>query len=198
MEGRKIQGSGVAKTEQREPGQFEKVRIDGMADVNIQIGEPASLAVTTDDNLMEIITTEVDCGTLVIGSKQSHSSKIGVKVTITVPELSGVEINGAGDIKVTGVNAEKFSAIIRGSGDIEVAGTTKELTAEIKGSGDLKLGNLVAGNASVSVAGSGDGTVNVSDQLSVSVAGSGDIRYKGSPKNVQKSIAGSGSVKPVG
>lgn len=196
--GPRIVGSGVAKTEQRDVAGFEKVRIDGSANVQIAVGTPISVSVTTDDNLLDIITTEIHGDTLVIGSKQTHSTRLGVKVAITVPDLQGVEINGSGDINVTGLNAEKFSAIIRGSGDIRVSGVTQDLSAEIKGSGDLHLGDLKATNGSVSIAGSGDGTVNVSDQLTVSVAGSGDIRYKGSPKNIQKSIAGSGSVQQDG
>jgi len=198
MKGPAIQGSGVARTDQRQPGNFQAVRIDGMANVTIEVGAPTAVAVTADDNLLEIITTDVEGDTLVISSKQSYNTKVGVKVAITVPELSAVQINGAGDVKVSGLNAGKFSAIIRGSGDIEAAGAAKELTANIEGSGNLKLGQLVAQSVSVSVAGSGDATVNASNQLSASIAGSGAVKYKGSPRNVQKSIAGSGSVKPIG
>lgn len=198
MSGPAIQGSGVAKTESRQPGEFQAVRIDGMADVSIQIGAPAAVSVTTDDNLLQVITTNVQGNTLVIGSNQSYSTKVGVKVAITVPELSGVQINGSGDIRITGLDAEKFSTVIRGSGNIQAAGTARDLSAQIEGSGDLNLGDLQTHTASISVAGSGNATVNASEQLSASVAGSGNIQYRGAPKNVQKSVAGSGSVRPIG
>ena len=43
----------------------------------------------------------------------------------------------------------------------------------------------------------GHADVWAEESLSVSVAGSGDVRYKGEPKKVEQSIAGSGSVKRV-
>jgi hypothetical protein len=197
--GPRVVGSGVSQTETRQVGVFHNVRIDGAAKVNIKIGDEPALTVTADDNILPIITTDVRGDTLVISCEDnvSYSPKVGVTVEITTPALSAVEINGSGDVNVTDLKAQKFSAIIRGSGDVRATGSADTINAEIKGSGDIKLGELQAKSGSVSVAGSGNATVNVSDQLNVSVAGSGDIRYKGSPK-IQKSIAGSGSVKPVG
>ena len=39
--------------------------------------------------------------------------------------------------------------------------------------------------------------VNASDSLNASVSGSGDILYKGSPKDLGKSINGSGEIRPL-
>ena len=197
--GPRVVGSGIAQTETRQVGAFQNVRIDGSAKVNVKIGGEPSLTVTADDNILPILTTDVRGDTLVISCKDnvSYSPKVGVTVEITTPALSGVEINGSGDVNVTNLKAQKFSAIIRGSGDVRASGSADSINAEIKGSGDIKLGELHAKSGNVSVAGSGNATVNVSDELNVNVAGSGDIRYRGSPK-IQKSIAGSGSVKPVG
>ena len=170
-----VQGSGVAKTEPRDVGEFDKVHLNGSPNVNIVIGDQRSVTVTADDNLLPVIDTVVEDGTLVIGGNQSYRTRLGVTVEITVPSLDAVAVHGSGDVKAKGLDAEKFKAEIQGSGDISVAGRAEELEVEIQGSGDVKLDELAAKRAAVEVLGSGDSTINVSDELTVHVAGSGDV-----------------------
>ena len=172
-----VAGSGVAKTEPREVGAFDKVHLNGSPNVNIVIGEQRSVSVTADDNLLEVIDTSVEDGTLVIGGSEPFRSRAGVTVQITVPALTHVAVHGSGDVKVKGLDAATFKAEIQGSGDISVAGRAEELDVEIQGSGDVKLDELSAKRASVEVQGSGDSTIKVSDELSVNVHGSGDVKY---------------------
>jgi carbon monoxide dehydrogenase subunit G len=192
-----VEGSGVAKTEQRDVGEFKKVHVNGSTNVKVVIGAKRSVSVTTDDNLLPVIETVVKDGTLVIGAKQGFNTQLGVTVQITVPTLDAVAIHGSGDVEVKDLKAEKFKAEIQGSGDIRVAGRAEDLEVEIQGSGDVKLDHLAAKRASVEVQGSGDSTLNVSDELTVHLAGSGDVNYIGSPK-VTKTGDASGDVKKVG
>ena len=192
-----VTGSGVSKTEQRDVGEFQKIHVNGSPNVKIIIGDKRSVSVTSDDNLLPVIETNVEDGALVIGGKQGFSTEIGVTVQITVPKLEAVAVHGSGDVEVKGLEAEKFKAEIQGSGDITVAGRADELDVEIQGSGDVNLDDLQAKRAAVEVQGSGDSTVKVSDELTVHLAGSGDVKYIGEPK-VTKTGDASGNVKKVG
>ncbi len=192
-----VEGSGVSKTELRDVGEFDKVHLNGSPNVNIVIGPERSISVTTDENLLEVIQTSVEDGTLVIGGSEPFRTRLGVTVQITVPALTHVAVHGSGDVTVKQLDAEKFKAEIQGSGDIRVAGRAEELDVEIQGSGDVDLDELAAKRASVEVQGSGDSTINVSDELTVHVMGSGDVKYVGEPK-VTKTGEASGSVKKVG
>jgi len=189
-----VKGSGVAKTEARDVGAFTRIRLDGSADVKVTIGDKPSLTVSGDDNILPLIDTKVEDNQLVITSHQSISPKLPLKVEITTPSLGAFAINGSGDVKITGLNEKEFAASIRGSGDMTATGAADSLKVEIKGSGDAKLDGLTAKTAAVSVSGSGDVQVNASDSLTATVAGSGDVHYKGDPKELVKSVAGSGSV----
>ena len=192
-----VAGSGVAKTEPRDVGEFDKIHLNGSPNVNIVIGPERSISITTDDNLLPVIETSVEDGTLVIGGGEPFRTRLGVTVQITVPALTHVAVHGAGDVKDKGLDAQTFKAEIQGSGDISVAGRAEELDVEIQGSGDVKLDELQAKRAAVEVQGSGDSTINVSDELTVHIAGSGDVKYIGSPKVTQTGDA-SGNVKKVG
>ena len=195
-----VEGSGVAKTEPREVGEFDKVHLNGSPNVNIVIGKERSVSVTSDDNLLAVIETSVEDGTLVIGGSKPFRTRLGVTVQITVPALTHVAVHGSGDVKVKALDAEKFKAEIQGSGDISVAGRAEELDVEIQGSGDVKLDELAARRAAVEVQGSGDSTVKVSDELTVHVMGSGDVKYIGEPKVTKtgEEGEGAGEVKKVG
>ncbi len=214
-----VKGSGNIESEARQVAPFSGVDVEGSADVTVTYGTEQSVTITTDDNILPIITTEVSNGVLTIDSKESYSTRHGVKVAVTIPLLESVEINGSGDVVVEGtqlenrpvesfrieidgsgnvrvpqLNAAKARAQIDGSGDITLGGTGGTLEAEIDGSGDINAEEFRVLNAVVRVEGSGDIRVYATESLEASVSGSGDIYYRGDPKVVQKSISGSGEI----
>jgi hypothetical protein len=191
-----IHGSGVAKTETRALASFSKIDLAGSPDVDVTVGPAASVVVTADDNILPIIETKVEGGTLRIGSKQSYNTSLGVKFKITLPALEGVSVSGSGDIHVAGLKAGELEAGVTGSGDITLGGAVDRLRAQITGSGELQAGDLGAKDVRVTVTGSGDAAVRATEQLDASVTGSGDVRYSGNPLKVKKNVTGSGDIAP--
>ena len=61
-----INGSGDIVTESRDVSGFDKVALAGFGDVTIEVGDEESLTVSTDDNIMPYVTTEVKNNTLVL------------------------------------------------------------------------------------------------------------------------------------
>jgi hypothetical protein len=191
------QGSGVAKTEQRDVKEFRRVRLEGSARVRITIGQPQQVTIRGDDNILPLIDTTIDGDELRIAPKEGYSSRTPLEVTITVASLRAFNLRGSGDVRIDGLNEPSFDADIRGSGDLTAVGRVDAVRAAIHGSGNMHFENLVAKSADASIAGSGDVRVNASDSVKASIAGSGDILYKGDPPNVDKSIAGSGKVRKM-
>jgi hypothetical protein len=189
-----VRGSGISRTEGRTVGEFTRIVVESSWDVDVNVGGPRSLSVTGDDNLLDRVTTEVVGGVLRIGTRPgSTSTRIGLRVSVTVPSLDGVEVRGSADVAVGGVAGESFAVAVQGSGDLRATGKVAKLAASVSGSGDLDLGGIEAVDAKVSVTGSGDVVGWATETLTVSIAGCGDVRYRGSPK-VTKSVAGSGEV----
>jgi hypothetical protein len=189
-----VKGSGVKASEFRKVGKFSKVEVQGATDVHIKIASGRELKITADDNLLKQVETVVEGDKLIIRTKGSWSSHIGINVFITNPDLKSVSIAGSGDIDVATVRESDFSASIAGSGDIKVRGMATNVKASISGSGDIDLSEVQATRGKASIAGSGDIRLNVSSELTASIAGSGDITYSGNPR-VTKSVAGSGDVR---
>lgn len=189
------QGSGRARTERREVPGFSRLVVRSSADVRVSVGGEPSVEVTTDDNLLELVTTEVRDGELVIAARGSYSTTIGVKVAVVTRSLDGVSLDGSGDVVADGVRATRFDASIRGSGDLTASGTAEELHVDVSGSGAARLFDLASTRTWVRVDGSGDAEVTTSRSLDASVRGSGSVVYGGTPSSVASAVSGSGQVR---
>ncbi len=189
-----IEGSGNVQIEERSVGEFHGLSLLGSPDVSITVGGSPSLTVEADDNILPLITTEVRDGILHIGSEKSFSTRKGIHVRLTVPELRSVMIKGSGDVEAEGVYGDLFRVAIKGSGDVVAAGSVDRVEADVIGSGDIQLFGLDAVHGEATVKGSGDILIQASGSLELSVMGSGDIRYRG-PAEVRKKVHGSGDIR---
>jgi hypothetical protein len=216
----KVQGNGNVKKQARELAHFTGVSLSLPAQMDLRIGNTESITIETDDNLLPLIETVIEDGTLkirpnkrnmnlnsktmkiVVQAKDVSRLSLGGSGSIDADALKGgkvqFDLGGSGSIYVKGVESDSMSVSVGGSGNLRTGGGwTKQLSVSIGGSGDVDLGQVKAKEASVSVAGSGEATVAASDALSVTIAGSGDVNYYGDPK-VSKSVVGSGGVKRIG
>ncbi len=191
-----IAGSGISATENRQITSFGRLSMAGHGDINIQCGQPHSLALTTDDNLIDLIETEVKNGELRIEATESIAPRIGPKFDITTEELSGISIAGSADVAVVDFAGDELALHVAGSGSFHVVGSAETVRLEIAGSGDADLTGLVAQRVDIKITGSGDARVHATEKLTVSIAGSGDIAYIGDP-TIEQSIAGAGSVQRI-
>lgn len=195
-QGPQVTGSGKVKSETRKIGSFSKIESRGSADCKVTVGKAVGLTVRADDNILPLVETTVENDTLIINCKGSFSTKNGIDVTVSVPNLESFYVKGSGDSSIQGVRGKSFSVEIAGSGNINATGQVDKSSASIRGSGDIDFSNLRAREAVASIAGSGDITIFASHALDASIRGSGDIAYLGSPANLEKSVSGSGEIHP--
>ena len=170
-------GSGDVVTEQREVSPFERIRLECSADLIVTVGNDVSVSVTTDDNLQDNIITEViRRRTLLVDSDGSYRTRRGVLVEITVPTLTLIEVDGSGDVEITGLNNQTFEVELDGSGDIEFHGKIDELDIELHGSGQIVVDDLTSETVNIRSKGSGDIEMRgETELLEISMHGSGDI-----------------------
>lgn len=213
--GERVKGSGNRKSENRQVSEARRIKLSGDMDVYIDQG-PASLKVEADDNILQHIETAVHNNWLEIRTRDNVNINTiePVKVYITTPEITNLNVSGSGNIKsnapfstdnntsfgISGsgnitatISAPKVEAHISGSGNLHISGETKDVEIHISGSGNYDGANLKAENADVSIAGSGDANLFAENRLKASIAGSGNVKYKGNA-TVDSHIAGSGSI----
>jgi Putative auto-transporter adhesin, head GIN domain len=192
------EGSGVEASETRDLEPFSRLSLSGETDVVVTIGEPQSVFVRGDDNLLTDVKTEVDDDTLEISepSNVDLDPKVGILLEITVPALQEVDVSGAGDVRVEGLSGDLFRAEVSGAGNVEASGDVDRVEAEVSGAGDIRFGALVAREATAEVSGAGDIQVHATESLAASVSGAGDITYTGDPPDLEREVSGAGEINP--
>jgi hypothetical protein len=215
-----VQGNGNIKHQARAPGHFTGLALSLPGTVEVRSGSGTEgVTIETDDNLLPLIETVVEDGTLKLRSKRGTNVRtrnlkivvqareldrlsLGGSGTIVADALRGsrlkFDIGGSGSIKVGRIEGESASINLGGSGDLKAGeGSVRSVSVSVGGSGTVDMARVRTENASITVAGSGDATLWVRDALSLTVAGSGDVGYYGDPR-ITTSIVGSGKVKRLG
>lgn len=201
---------------------FTRIEANGSFDVYYTQGDTLSIRLDGDTASTRRTIVHGDGKTLTISTARDKAfiqgGKYQMKVHVTSPVLTDASVRGAGDfiaergisssklslavagsgdIKVKGVKADDFSIEIAGSGDAYASGiSAKKANFSIAGSGGVTIDSIKADNFTGSIAGAGDIKVTQADinKASCDIAGAGDIDIQGDVKNIEKSVAGAGSV----
>lgn len=213
-----VRGDGPSVTNTRTVSSFKGVSLSLDADVEIAYDSVCRLEITGQQNILNLITTDVVSGVLEVDLKRHTTLGRHDQVTVKLfmPSLNSIEISGSGNVRSNGVDCESVNARISGSGDINFNGSiANSLDAHISGSGSMNFNsNNTCLNAKYNVSGSGDinaewlkadyvearisGSGNLKiyaeKQLDVKISGSGDVSYRGNAA-VSASISGSGKLK---
>jgi hypothetical protein len=190
-------GSGVAARQTRALPPFTGVNLAGANNVVVRVAGKQSVVVHADDNLLARVTTRVRSGTLVIDTTPGMlNAKSPMFVTITVPSLDGLRLEGSGNISVTGINSHGLTVALAGAGNIEAAGTATKLQVTLSGQGNALLRRLIARDARAALTGDGTVMLTATHDLTARLSGSGTILYSGNPPQVTQSVTGSGTISP--
>src|ERR1044071_3991834 len=135
-------GSGTSKVEKRSVQGFTAVDLSGAFEVEITVQKEPSLEIEGDDNLLPLVSTEVNNGVLEIFNRKSFSTKNAIRVRISVPHLDAVSTSGASDIIVTGVKSEEFNVSTSGAGSLKISGEAKAFALQMSGAGEVDAKEL--------------------------------------------------------
>jgi len=211
------------KQERKLPA-FTEISLRVPAKLYLTQGSDQKVVVDASSGDLEEIITEIRDRALVIRFPAQNylwkpSSHDKITIWVTIPEISGLSLSGAGDIiaeksvtslivdlnvsgsgsiNIGNLVSDRVKSSISGSGDIILKGEkpASEFIGSIAGSGNIKAGDFEAGEVKISIAGSGNCTIRSNGKIKARIAGSGNIYYAGNP-DIDSSIAGSGVVSEV-
>lgn len=215
---KRVKGNEKEVTVNRTTPEYNKIEVGGSFDVKLISGKEGNITIKGDENLVELLTTEVVNGTLKVrferGTMIQYNYKSKVEITIPFEQInelsfsgSGnflgedviktenleVEIAGSGNVKLE-LNTINTKIERTGSGNLNLKGTNQNLEIDSTGSGNANASDLLSENVVANQTGSGNIKVNCSKKLVARSTGSGSIIYKGNPEKVDKSSSGSGSI----
>ena len=111
-----LRGSGKRVMEKRNITPFTSISTEGAFAIEVTCQKDLALEVEGDDNILSVVTAEVSNNVLRLRNTQNYSSSEPVKFRISVPNLEGLSVRGAGNIDVKGLNNEKFEWTISATG----------------------------------------------------------------------------------
>ena len=189
-----IKGSGKRELQKRDVASFTSISTEGAFTIEVTCQKDLSLEVEGDDNVLEFVTTEVSGNTLRLKNTKNYSTSEPVRFKISVPNLEGLSVSGAGRIDIKGLNNDKFEVDANGAPNITVAGTTKVIDVGTNGAGKVDTTKLHASRGVVEANGAARVDLDVLEQLDATVNGPSTITYKGDPV-VNKTVHGPGKIE---
>lgn len=189
-----VRGNGEIVSDNRKIENFSTVEAGGVFTITWTTGAP-SLTITTDQNLLRHIRTTISGTKLRIEWDTQLRPTDGIKVKLSSPLLTGVELNGAVRFAAEKLTGASFAIEGNGATRIALDGTVHALTASLNGASRLEAENLQTQACEMAISGAGRAEVSATESLKVAISGAGKVTYAGNPKVIEKNISGAGSIK---
>ena len=210
-----ISGNGRVVEETRDISGFSGVHVSSGIDVYLSQGNEFEVVVEADENLQDVILTELNGNMLVVKTDHvSIRSAKSKKVHVTLPELTELKISSAGDcvgqnpftcddlrlsISSAGdlsleVDADRIDLDISSSGDARLAGSADEFNVRLSSAGDLNAFDLVAAKVDVDVSSAGDARVHATEEISMNASSAGNIYYRGDARVIHSRSSSAGDI----
>jgi hypothetical protein len=190
-----IQGSGNAKTETRKVSGFKEIKAGNAVNLEITVQKDFGLTIEADDNMLEHIQTDVSGSTLTIAAKDNISPKTKIKIKISLPELTNLEVSAASTATVSGVKADSIKLNAGSASKIKIDGEVKSVEATASAASGIDAEILKTENAKVNSSGASSITVAPTGDLDADASGASSVIYTTEPKNIKKNASDVSTIK---
>jgi len=210
-----IKGNGKLTTETRtitEP--FSSIKATEGLDVFLTQSDSESVIVETDENLQELIITEVQDGVLKIHTKENIGRNTAKKITVSFKTISSIIATSGSDVIATNtinvneldlkttsgsdmtldVNTQVLSCTATSGSDLNLTGKTEKFNAEATSGSDIEAKELIAIYSNVKATSGADISVNTEKILVAKATSGADVKYYGDPEKIEKSNNSSGNI----
>ena len=210
-----IKGNGEVVCEDRtNSSNFSEIIVQQGIQVYLTQGNSTSLKVEADENIIDILRTEVKNNQLKIYFDKNVYKASSRKVYLTTNDISKIETSSGAFVKTENtiettalqldsssgssikiyVNANEISSSTSSGATIDIYGKTKEFSASSSSGSAIDADKLETINATAKASSGANIDLNVSGKLIAKASSGGDIDYEGNPSEVNKDTSSGGSV----
>ena len=211
----RVNGNSNVVTADRSTSQkFTKIKVSTGLDLYLSQGTKNKVTLEADENLHDIIITEVNDGVLKIYSEKNIWQAKARKVYVTVKNLDGLTATSGSDvyteevlkvesIKVStasgadiriALDADTVETSATSGSDIRISGTANNHTSRANSGASIEAYKLISKNATVNVSSGADINIYASESINAKASSGGDIDFKGNPREINKKSSSGGSV----
>ena len=135
---------GASETRRLDP-QVVRVKVEGVVDLRLRQGSPASLVIHGDPRWVAKMTAEQSGDTVVLGSDMDGvrlGRQAPVRAEMVLPNLREVSSESVGTIEITGFRGDEIELSLDGAGSMNVNVQYRLISASLGGVGSMKLGGV--------------------------------------------------------
>ncbi len=210
-----VKGNGNVVMETRTVNaSFSKIKASEGLSVYLTQGSSEGITVEADENLQELIITEVIDGVLKIHCKEQIGKASSKKVNVNFKSVSGITSTSGSSVHATNVittdnlklksssgssmrvkvNTNDLTCDSSSGSSLKVSGNTISLTAEASSGSTIKAGDLKAESSEASASSGANLTVNTSKALIAKASSGASVKYYGNPEMLDTDKSSGGSV----
>src|SRR5215510_7058572 len=157
---KKVTGEGPVVTQTRSINNFTGISSEMSGKVNFTIAPEYKVEITAQQNILDVLNTNVVNGVLHIDFKNNVRVKEheDLLINITAPYADYFRLSGSGNMNVQGdISANNLQVTLSGSGDITVqnAVIADKINTDVSGSGNISIASGSAVNEDIDISGSG-------------------------------------------
>ena len=205
-------GNGEVVKDRREVTEdFTVVSASEGLDVFVAQGSDFEIMVEADENVIDLIGTDIKDGKLKVHAIQSIG-RATKKIYVTMPEITSLNSSSGADLVSEGMleaekiylnassgadlkvelTADEVEADCSSGADIRISGKANLLYADASSGSDIKAKDFLVERCHANVSSGADISVNVSKSLTADANSGGDISYTGEASvQTKKSVSGS-------
>ena len=213
-----VNGDGNVVSKKRKiSNDFVRISASRGLDVYITKSKNISLEVEADENLHELIETEVRNGTLYITATKNIRMASAKKIHLSADHINEIQVNSGAEVYsentfsserlVLSVSSGAHAKMDLRVGDLtcesssgagmELRGEANTLSASSSSGGGISAYELKAKECIAKASSGADIKLNVSASFDGSATSGGNIKFKGNPEIIDKNNNSGGSVRQV-
>ena len=210
-----IKGDGnVTTTKRFEDNQFSKINVQEGLELILTQSKSTSVRVQADENLQNLIITEIKDDILYIHTEKQIGKAESRKVLVHFTNLNSIKSSSGADVRCTNTINESNLVLEASSGsfqelkikttntscstssgsEINLSGTTSSFEGKASSGSSIDADNLKANTCITEASSGAEIDVNCSDSINANASSGADIDFSGSPSEVSKSKSSGGSV----
>ena len=210
--GQGTKGNGVVTTDERPiTGEFTVVSASEGLDVYVTQANDFEIKVEADENVIDLIATDIKGGKLTIHSIE-NIGRATKKIYVSLPEITGLYASSGADLiannnieadKITinassgsnvkaEITADQASVDTSSGAGIRLSGEALSLNADASSGANINAKNLKVQNCKANASSGADISINVSESLVADASSGANIGYTGEANlQAKKSVSGS-------
>lgn len=209
-----IKGNGNVVEQERHLSDFDKIKASRGMNVYITQGTQTQVLVKADENLLEVIKTEVVGDVLEVKATSNIRNAKEKKVYVTLPEVElikasagsnvfseneisskNLEISAsAGSNMHLSIKTQEASVSASAGSNISLEGEAENFYGKASAGANIKAGELKTSNTEAKVSAGANIWINTKSKLQASANSGGNVFYTGDPANTEINKSSGGNV----